>query len=439
MRVIFALLLLCANLPVALAAPPVGVVKTPNGLTAWLVTDKNLPLINIKMAWRGGARTDPPKAAGLTALLAKLLTQGAGDMAATQFQVALDEHAIRLSFSADDDYVTGSLRCLSQYQARCFELLRLAITAPRFDASAIERLRRIQKARLKIRAQNPRTLAADNFFRMIFGDHPYGRPVGGTADGLDAITKQELQSHYQQVFRRDNVLIAVVGDISERVLAQQLDQIFAPAAINQAQATALAPKPIFPKPQHTHQQRASPQTTLLLGHGGINYEDADFFAAFVMNHILGGGGFSSRLNNEVREQRGLAYSVYSYLSHRDEADLWLVSLATDNRTADEAVGIIQQEMRKMRDEKVSPETLRAAQTYLIGSYALRFDSGEKIANQLLGVQQMGLPASYFITRNDKIRAVTAAQVQAVARRLLQPDKLFISSVGGDASAIATQH
>ena len=164
-----------------------------------------------------------------------------------------------------------------------------------------------------------------------------------------------------------------------------------------------------------------------------------FLRAFVMNHILGGGGFSSRLNNEVREQRGLAYSVYSYLSHRDAADLWLVSLATDNRTADETVGIIQQEMHKMRDEKVSPETLRAAQTYLIGSYALRFDSGEKIANQLLGVQQMGLPASYFVTRNDKIRAVTAAQVQAVARRLLQPDKLFISSVGGDASAIATQH
>ena len=305
MRVIFALLLLCTSLPAALAAPPVGVVKTPNGLTAWLVTDKNLPLINIKMAWRGGARTDPPKAAGLTALLAKLLTQGAGDMAATQFQVALDEHAIRLSFSADDDYVTGSLRCLSQYQARCFELLRLAITAPRFDASAIERLRRIQKARLKIRAQNPRTLAADNFFRMIFGDHPYGRPVGGTADGLDAITKQKLQSHYQQVFRRDNVLIAVVGDISERVLAQQLDQIFAPAATNQAQATALAPKPVFPKPQHTHQQRASPQTTLLLGHGGINYEDADFFAGFVMNHILGGGVFHRGLIMRCANSAGL--------------------------------------------------------------------------------------------------------------------------------------
>ncbi len=414
----------------ASADVPVQKVKARNGLVAWLVSDHSLPLITVKLAWRGGALADPKGQAGMASLMAALMSEGAGNLPATQFQQALDDKAIRLSFSANTDTITASLRCLSVHRAHCFELLRLAVTAPRFDGEVLERRRTAKLAALKRRSQSATTLVRDNFYEMAFANHPYGRPVDGTAQGLAAITQDTLKAHHHRHIARDNLLLAVVGDIAPRDLRQEMNMIFAQLPARATLKTPLA-RPPANGPFHKHHYRAGPQTTLLIGHAGIDYDDADFIPAFVMNQILGGSGFPSRLSDAVREKRGLAYNVTSYLLARPQANLWLASVASDNRTAAETLALIRHEMVRMQSEKLSPENLEAAKTFMTGAYALRFDSGDKIANQLLGVQLNNFPVSYFTTRNRRIRAVTARDIRAVAQRLLRPDALLVSSVGGN--------
>jgi zinc protease len=416
----------------AYAAPPVQAVPLRD-MEAWLVSDKSLPLITIKMAWRGGAASDPQGKAGLSMMLARLMNEGAGDLPAQKFQKAMADIAMSLSFSAGRDDVTGTLRCLSQYKHACFKLLRLALTAPRFDDAAVARMKQEQMTAILQAQQSPRSIANEALMAMAFDGHPYGRPRNGTADSLKAISAADIRSHYKAMMARDNLHLAVVGDIDRAQLRRLMRDIFAklPRQSSLAQAT---PANMRVGPLSRHIERAGPQTSIVFAQTGIDHRHPLFFADFVMNSILGGSGFSSRLTEQVRAQRGLAYSVYSGTSNFDQAAMWNGAVASDNATAQQAMDVIRAEMRRIAEEPVSAERLAAAKTYLTGNYALRFDSGAKIAGQLLGVQLNGWPIDYFTSRNANINAVTIADVQRAAQ-LLTPDRLLVVSVGGSAIAL----
>jgi len=411
----------------AYAAPPVQAVALRD-MEAWLVSDKSLPLITIKMAWRGGAASDPDGKAGLTMMLARLMNEGAGEMPAQAFQKALADNAISLSFSAGRDEVTGTLRCLSRYKPACYKLLRLALTAPRFDDEAIERMKQEQMTAILQAQQAPRSIANETLMRAAFDTHAYGRTRNGTAETLHAIGASDIRAHYKAMMARDNLYLAVVGDIGRAELRRLMRDIFLPlprhTRLPKTEKTTIRQGPLS-----RHIERAGPQTSIVFAQKGLDHHHPLFFADFVMNSILGGSGFSSRLTEQVREKRGLAYSVYSGTSNFEHAAMWNGAVASDNKTAQDAMDVIRAEMRRMANEPVSADRLAAAKTYLTGNYALRFDSGSKIASQVLGVQLNGWPLSYFKTRNANINQVTIADVQRAAQ-LLTPDRLLVVSVGG---------
>ena len=403
-------------------------VISPGGIEAWLVEEHAVPLIAVEVGFSGGARRDPEGKEGLAYLMSGLLDEGAGDLDAEAFQTRLEDLSIRLSFDAGLDGFYGSLRMLKEKRDDGFDLLRLALTKPRFDAEPVERIRSQILVRLKRDMTSPRTIAQRTWFEEEFGDHVYARPVRGTPETLPGITADDLRGFLGRALARNNLKISVVGDISAEVLGPLLDQTF--GALPAKAAPENIPQAHIPvEGRLIVVERSQPQSIVFFGGPGILLDDPDFFPAFVMNYILGGGGFSSRLMEEVREKRGLAYGVSTSFNPYDYAGVFFGSVATENERIAKSLSVIKEEIARMRDGGVTDKELQDAKTYLTGSFPLRFDSNARIANQLVGYQMTGRGIDYIDTRNDKIEAVTRDDIARVAARLLNPDDLTFVVVG----------
>ncbi len=425
-----AALLMFAALLTAQQARAVEVqrVVSPGGIEAWLVEDHSNPIIALELAFRGGASLDPVGKPGLAYMVSTLIDEGAGPLDSQSFQGELDDLSIGLRFEAGLDTFGGSLSTLSENRDRAFELLRLALTEPRFDEEPVERIRSQILARLSREAEDPDVIAGRTLRRLMFEDHPYARPTRGTEASIAAITADELRGFVEARFARDQLFIGVVGDITPQELAVLLDQTFqglpataevfsvAEAAVQGAGDLVVIEKPI-------------PQSVVSLGQVGLKRDDPDYYAAYVVNYILGGGGFSSRLVEEVREKRGLAYSVYSYLSPLDHGALIAGGVATQNERVGESIDLIRQEWRRMAEEGPSAEELAAAKKFLTGSFPLRFSSSGRIAGMLVGMQLEALGIDYLDTRNSFIEAVDLETAKRVAKRLYQPEALTVVVVG----------
>ena len=402
-------------------------VTSPGGIEAWLVEQHTIPLIAMDFAFRGGAKLDPDDKAGLSRLAAATIDEGAGDLDSQAFQKRLEELAVRLGFEADHDAFRGSLQTLTETTDEAFRLMRLALTAPRFDDEPVARIKAQLLANLQEAEEDPDAIAGKAWFAAAFPDHPYGRPVEGEAANISRISADDLRQFTTRQFARDRLLVAVVGDIDAARLGKLLDGVF---GVLPASSTAPAAAPVIPTvKQSVLIQRNIPQTVMMFGLPGLLRKDPDFIPAFVMNYILGGGGFNSRLTVEIREKRGLAYSVYTQLAPLEQAGLFIGGVATQNERANETVALLRQELGRMRNEGVTAEELENARTYLIGSFPLRFDSNSKIAEQLLAYQLENLGIDYMDRRNDLMRAVTLEDVNRVAKRLLDPENLLLVSVG----------
>lgn len=430
----------------ALLSRPVMAVEiqrviSPGGIEAWLVEQHTIPLVAMNFAFKGGTRLDPPGKEGLGNLLSGLLDEGAGELDAQAFQKRLDSHAIRLGFSIDRDSFRGRLQTLSEHRDEAFTLLELALNAPRLDAEPVERIRAQILAGLALEAEDPNQIASKAFFAATFPDHPYGRPIHGQPATVAALTVADLRAFKARQLTTDKLFIGVVGDITATALAARLDAIFGNLPATDKPGLAALPESspqTLPETGHTALiARDIPQTIMMFGMPGLLRKDPDFIPAYVMNHMLGGGGFTSRLTEEIREKRGLAYSVYSYLVPLEEAGLYLGGVATQNARAGETLALLRDELQRMHDQGASETELENAKTYLIGSYPLRFDSNGKIAAQLLGIQLQDLGIDYFDKRNDLIAAVTTADIRRVAARLLDPDRLSLVAVGKPDGITAT--
>jgi zinc protease len=360
-------------------------------------------------------------------MVAGLLDEGAGELDSQAFRIELEDRAIRLSFDAGRDSFTGQLKTLTEQRERAFELLRLALVEPRFDPEPVERIRNQVQAELRRAAEDPDYLASLTWFERAFAGHPYGRPVRGTVASVAALTADDLRQFTRERLAKDNLVVGVAGDVTAEELGRLLDLAFgdlpdvsAPIALADA----------GPVPGGTVIVRKNvPQSQVLFGEKGLARDDPDFYAAYVANHLLGGGGFTSRLTEEVREKRGLAYSVYSYLYPMDHAPLWLGGVGTANGAVDQSIRLVRQEIAGMAAGDIDAEQLADAKTYLTGSFPLRLTSNDQIASMLVTMQVDGVGIDYLEKRNGYIEAVTLEDVRRVAARLYHPDDLLVVVVG----------
>jgi zinc protease len=403
-------------------------VTSPGGITAWLVEDDTIPLIAMKFSFKGGAASDPDDKAGLAYFLSGMLDEGAGDLDSQAFQQRIADLSIRMSFSAQRDHFQGSLETLSENREDAFDLLELALTAPRFDAEPLERVRRQIQIQISQDNEDPESIAGQAWMATMFADHPYGRPVKGVPETVSTITADDLEDLRQRLFARQRLNIAVVGDIDAETLERLLDETFGDLAAVAGLPEVAEATPVG-EPLVEVVDRDIPQSVIRFGHEGIKRDDPDFIAAFMVNSMLGGGGFGSRLMQEVREKRGLVYSVFSSLQPMAQSGLLYGGAATMNERAAETVEVVREQLARMAEEGPTDEELDEAKTYLTGSYPLAFDSNNGIANQLLSIQQEDLGIDYVNRRNDLIEAVTLEDARRVARRIIDPDRLVVTVVG----------
>jgi zinc protease len=410
------------------AAIDVKVVKSPKGVTAWLVTDRTAPVLHMAFAFRPGALRDPVGKEGLTNLMTTLLDEGAGELDSLAFQRRMEELALTWSMNAGRDTIHASVRTLTRHQTEVFKLVGLALAKPRFDAEPIERARAQLQSYLKREMTDPNTIAYRTWLKGMYPEHPYGRTVDGTPDSIGKLTREDLVAQHRAVFGRDNLIIGVVGNIGPEELAPLLDEAFGALPETSAPVEIAEVTPQANGTVSVHRM-SIPQSVVMFGHGALKREDKDFYAALVMNHILGGGTFSSRLYTEVREKRGLAYSVYSYLNPFEKGPLYMGQVSTENGRVKESIDIIRAEWKRMAEGEVTKDEVDAAKTYITGSYALRFASASDISRMLVNTQVDGNGHDYFDKRNSYISAVTLEDVKRVAARLLHADKLTFFVVG----------
>ena len=403
-------------------------VRSPGGIEAWLVEDYAIPLLAVNFGWKGGAAQDPMGKPGLATLLAGVLDEGAGDLDSGAFHQALDDKAIELSFSADRDALQGRLKTLSRHSERAFELLALTVMQARLDPEAIERVRGQLGASLRNEINDPDHAAARLFRQNSYPEHPYGQPVKGDLDILSTLTREDLVTMRARLLARDNLKVAVVGAIDAETLGRELDRVFAglPAKADLAAVSTVT----FDGTGTRHVRTIDlPQSTIRFGRQGIMRSDSDFNVATVVNHCLGGGAFTARLYKEVREKRGLCYSVYSQNSELDHAAMLVGATSTKNARVTEAIDTIRDEIVKLSTDGIPEDELDKAKKYLIGSYALRFDTSRKIAGQLVSLQLDGYGVDRLDTRNASIAAVNVEDAARVAKRLLGDGDLLITIAG----------
>ncbi len=420
---------------VAVAEIEIQEVTSPGGIEAWLVEAHEIPMVALEIRLRGGANLDLPGKRGATNLMVALLEEGSADMDAQAFQTEREALAASFGFDVYDDAFSLSATFLTETQDEAMALLRQALVEPRFDQDALDRVRAQVMSTIRSEEKDPNDIARAAFNAAAYGDHPYGSNINGTAESVEALTPQDMFDAHARVLTRADVYVGAVGDITAEDLGVLIDNLLADLP---AEGPDL--------PDHvefgleggvTVVDYDTPQSVALFGHSGIKRDSEDFFAAYILNEILGGSGRQSRLMEEVREKRGLTYGVYSYLVPKDYSEAYLGSVSSANDSIAEAIEVVRGEWARLATEGVSEDELAEMKTYLTGAYPLRFDGNGRIANIMVGMQMVGLPVDYIATRNDQLNAVTLEDVNRVASELLQPENLHFVVVGQPVGLEAT--
>lgn len=425
-----------ATISLPAAAIDVEEVTTSSGITAYLAQDDTNPIIAFSFEFRGGASLDPDEKLGLSSMVSSLMDEGAGDMDSFDFQSKLEDLAIRLSFSSGMDSFSGNLTTITDNADEAFELLKLALSDPRFDAEPVERIRRQIQVSLAREAESPGRIASKTLFESIYPDHPYGRPSRGTPETIAGITRDDLVAYAGQRFAKDRLIIGVSGDITPRQLRKRLDEVFGDLPDSVPTEWRVADiEPVFAGTAVV--DKAVPQSTVYMAQPGLTRTDPDWYNALVADYILGGGSFASRLMDEVREKRGLAYGVSTQLVPYQSGPIVIASVATKNESVAESISVMRDEWRKFQESGPTADELEGAKQFLTGSWPLRFTSTGRVAGTLVAVQRDNLGIDFLDRRNDYIEAVTLEDIRRVAAELYQPDQLSVIVVGQPEGVEAT--
>jgi zinc protease len=435
-RIAFVALLLLLWAP-AIGATTIERVNSRAGIEAWLVEDHSLPIVTIHFAFPGGAALDPPGKGGLAVMASSLLNEGAGPYDAAAFKTRLEDLVINLRFAASRDEIDGSLRTLKKNLGEALELLRFALTAPRFESVAIDRVRGEIVSSLARQAESPHVLSNRIWMRDAFEDHPYGGNVYGTLHSVGTINRDDLVGFVVQGLRRAGLVIGAVGDLTQHEVAALVDQVFRELPGGASDRSVPETRPAE-NGGLLITRRAVPQSAVTFGQIGLKRDDPDWYSARVINEILGGGGFRGRLMKEIREKRGLAYGASTELVSFRRAGLILGSVATANARVAQSIALIRAEWRRMRDEGPSETELNDAKAYLIGSFPITLDTSERVASLLVEMQIEKLGIDYLDRRAALFDAVTLDRARDLARRLLDPDGLSFAVVGDPVGLTATR-
>lgn len=426
-RIYLAVIALMTLTTLAQAEVKIQEITSPGGITAWLVEEHSIPFTSLEIRFKGGASLDAAGKRGAVNLMVGLLEEGAADMDARQYAAAVEGLAASFGFSVRDDSLSVSAKFLSENRAVAMVLLRAALQQPRFDQDAIDRVRAQVVSGIQSATKDPDKISGRTFDELAFAGHPYATARSGTLESVAGLTRDDLLAAKDAVMARDRLFVGAVGDITPAELGALLDDLLGGLPANGADM-----------PERAQYQLAggltvvpfdTPQSVVTFGLEGIKRDDDDFFAAYLMNTIFGGSGRQSRLMEEVREKRGLTYGVYSYLMPMDHAEVYMGRVASANDRVAEAIDVIREEWVKLAQSGVTADELEGAKTYLTGAYPLRFDGNGPIANILVGMQVDDLPIDYIATRNDKVNAVTLADIARVAKRLARPDDVHFVVVG----------
>lgn len=401
------------------ANPQIVEVTSPKGIKAWLVEDHKLPLVSVHFAFRGGVEQDPSDKQGLAMLASSLLTQGAGPYDDRAFQERLAANAISLGVSAARDQIDGQMKTLTRTREEAFRLLALALTKPRFDAEAFDRLRDAQLTAIKFQLSSPDWQGRYALYQHIFGDHPYGYRSMGSAAAVARLTREDAAQFVRDHLAKDNLMVAVVGDIDRETLAQKLDQVFG-ALPERAVLKPLADVVWPSASQKILVERQGKQTNILLARPMLRRDDPDWYAAQIANYILGGGGFISRLMKAVRTQEGLTYGVGTALSSMDHAAMLVASLSADNDKAAAALDLLSKVWQSFYEGGATQEEIDAAKAYLIGAMPISLTSTDAIGETLLTMQTEKLGIDYLDRRAELLQAVEKKDVDRVVKRWFDP-------------------
>ncbi|WP_167755750.1 M16 family metallopeptidase [Vitreimonas flagellata] len=405
---------------------PVRQITSPGGISAWIVSDSTVPMIVLRAYWRGGSAIEAENLTGVTGVMTDMLTEGAGALDANAFKERLEDLNMSVGFSAGWDGIGMSVVTLSENRDAAFEMARLALHEPRFDAAPLERIKRQMLVGIRTRDTNPSYLANLALDQALYPNHPYARRT--SRESVAAMNAATLRERRAALFNRTTLQITIVGDIDDAGAGAAIDHVFGAlpqgsAPPEPADVSLAAPTPLIVR------ELPQPQSLVLFAGPGIQDEDPDWIPLAVANYILGGGGFSSRLMDQVREQRGLVYGIGTSPSVRDHSAMVRGSAQTANGNVREAIDVTRAEMARLYSEGATQAEVNDAITYLTGSFALELDSNSKIASVVHSYQTAGRSIDYINQRNDRIRAVTLEDVNRVIRRLFNPDAFTFVVVG----------
>ena len=409
------------------AATEIQEVTSPSGIKAWLVEDHSIPFTALNLAFRGGASLDAPGKRGAINLMTHTLEEGAGEMDATAFAAATEDLGARITFDVSDDALVVSSQLLTENRDQAAALIGAALSDPLFAEDAVARVKGQVMSLVRSEENDPNAIARTALAKSIWGAHPYGSSINGTVDTLTPLGPQDMVEAKNRVIARDRVIVGAAGDITPEELGLLIDGIL--SGLPETGTVPLPDQASFSPDAATEViDWDSPQTVVAFALPGPEMDDPDYFAAFVANRIFGGGGFSSRLMEEIREKRGLTYGVYTALVNGVYGPSWMGGMSSSNASVAEAVTLLRGELARMADG-VSDKELADAKTYLTGEYPLRWDGNGKIAGILAGMQLIGLPIDYPEKRSAMIEAVTAEDVARVSAERLTDDHLHLVLVG----------
>lgn len=399
-----------------------------NGVALLTSEQRTLPMVTLTLLIEAGSRFEPEGKDGLAYLAARLLTYGTRRRDAQQISETLDFIGADLSTGSDENLATISLTILKKDLDTGLNLLAELLTEAVFPAEEIERQKQSIIAQIRASEESPGWIAEKKLLETLFPASPYGRPVEGSAASLSKIARQDLADFYQRHYRPDRAILAVVGDASHQELAKKMEQVFQSWKPGKFSKTP----PSLPPPgaeKEIRVPRDLTQANILMGHRGVTRGDPDYYAVQVMNYILGGGGFSSRLMDSLRNERGLAYSVTSSFDADKYTGTFQIVMQTKNDAADEALRIAREEVRRIREQTVTPEELQDAKDFLIGSFPLRFDTNRRVADFLAHAEFFELGLDYVHRYPELIRRVGVDDISRAAKRYLQPDQMVLVVVG----------
>lgn len=406
--------------------------KTSHGAEVYFVENHDLPIVDVSTNFYAGSARDSQVKSGLAGITRYMMTLGAAGMSDEEISKQMADIGANLSGSLDADRASFKLRTLSseREQSKALAIYTKILQKPDFPESVLRREKSRILAGLKESATQPESIASRAFSKALFGNHPYALDESGELDTVDSISRKDLQAFYQQHYGAQGAVIALMGDMN-RAQAEQIAESISSGLPQSPMPVAL---PTVRYPTEASEQRiAHPasQAHILLGYPGMKRGDVDFFPLYVGNYILGGGGFVSRLTEEVREKRGLVYSVYSYFMPTAEIGQFQVGLQTKREQADEALKLVRETINEFVARGVTEAELKAAKQNLVGGFPMRIDSNAKILDYLAMIGFYKLPLNYLDTFNDQVSKVTAAQIKDAFNRRLKTDKMVTVIVAAD--------